>query len=132
MKSRWLVMLALAAASGAASADWTLVGSTDGRGGVDHYFDRATISKSGNTVTQWVLEDHKVAQSFAGKTFLSAKFQEEYDCKDNQRRTLQSMLYSGQKATGSMVQAGPKPRPWRPVTAGTVGETMWKLACGKK
>jgi hypothetical protein len=57
------------------------------------------------------MEDHTVAQMFSGKTFLSSKLQQEYDCKDNQRRTLQSSLYSGQKTGGSMAQAGPKPGP---------------------
>jgi len=78
------------------------------------------------------MEDHKVAQTFSGKTFLSSKLQHEYACKDSQRRTLQSSLYSGQKTGESMVQAGTKPGPWRPISAGSVGEAMWKISCGKK
>ncbi len=132
MTQRWFAGLMLALASGGATAEWTLVGSTEGKGGVDYYIDRATLSKTGNTVQLWMMEDYKVAQTFSGKTFLSAKLQHEYDCKDSQRRTLQSSLYSGWKGGGTVVLFGTNPAPWRPVSAGTVGETLWKMACGKK
>jgi hypothetical protein len=127
---RFAMGVALAVISSNALADWTLVGSTEG--GADIYVDRATISKSTHIAKLWLLEDRKEAQTFSGKTFLSAKLQYEYDCKDNQRRVLQSSLYSGQKAGGSLVQSGSKPGPWRPIAAGRVSETMWKIACGKK
>ncbi len=127
---RFVVMMLLAASSEIAVAAWTLVGTTES--GTDIYVEHATISKSGNRVNLWMLEDRKVAETFAGKTFVSAKLQYEYDCKDNQRRVLQSSLYSGQKAGGSNVQTGTKPGSWRPISARRVSETMWKLACGKK
>ena len=127
---RFVVMLMLAVSSGIAVADWTIVGSTES--GTDIYVDHATISKSGNTVKLWMLEDRKVSETFAGKTFRSAKLQYEYDCKDNQRRVLQSSLYSGQKAGGVNVQTGTKVGPWRPNSAGRISETIWKIACGKK
>ena len=127
---RCIAIMLLAALSGVAVADWKIVGTTES--GTDIYVDHATITKSGNTVTLWMLEDRKKAETFAGKTFLSAKLQYEYDCKDNQRRVLQSSLYSGQKAGGNNVQTGTKTGSWRPISAGTVSEMMWKLACGKK
>lgn len=127
---RFVVMMALAVASGVALADWTKVATTESD--TDIYVDRATISKSGDLAKMWILEDRKVADTFSGKSFLSAKLQYEYDCKDNQRRVLQSSLYSGQKAGGSNVQSSTKPGPWRPITKGRVNEAMWKIACGKK
>ena len=127
---RFVVMMALAVASGVAVADWTKVATTESE--TDIYVDHASISKSGNLAKMWILEDRKVADTFSGKTFLSAKLQYEYDCKDNQRRVLQSSLYSGQKAGGSTVQTGTKPGPWLPITQGRVNETMWKIACGRK
>lgn len=127
---RFLVMMLLAATSWNALADWTRVASTESD--TDIYVDHATISRSGNTAKMWILEDRKVADKFAGKTFLSAKLQYEYDCKDNQRRVLQSSLYSGQKTAGSIVQTSTKSGPWRPISAGRISEAMWKIACGKK
>jgi hypothetical protein len=127
---RFVVIMLLAALSGIAVADWTKVASTESD--TDIYVDHATISRSGTTAKMWILEDRKVAETFAGKTFLSAKLQYEYDCKENQRRVLQSSLYSGQKAGGNNVQTGTKVGPWRPISAGRISEAMWKIACGKK
>ena len=127
---RFVTMMVLAVASGVALADWTIVGTTESK--TDLYVDRATISKSGNFAKMWIMEDRKVADTFSGKTFLSAKLHYEYDCKDNQRRVLQSSLYSGQKAGGSNVQTGTKAGPWRPISSGRVSETMWKIACGRQ
>ena len=127
---RFVVMMVLAVASGVAVADWTKVATTESD--TDIYVDRATITKSGHLARMWILEDRKAAETFSGKTFLSAKLYYEYDCKDNQRRVLQSSLYSGQKAGGTNVQTGTKAGPWRPISSGRVSETMWKIACGKK
>lgn len=127
---RFVVLMVLAVGSGVAVADWTKVATTESD--TDIYVDHATITKSGHLARIWILEDRKVADTFAGKTFLSAKLHYEYDCKDNQRRVLQSSLYSGQRAGGSNVQTGTKVGPWRPISPGRVSETMWKIACGKK
>jgi len=123
-------MMILAAFSGIAQADWTKVLTTESD--TDVYVDYKSISKSGSNVKMWILEDRKAAGNFAGKTFMSAKLEYEYDCKDKQRRVLQSSLYTGQKAGGSNVHNGVKPGPWRPITEGRVNEELWKIACGKK
>ena len=131
MKIQSMAILMMVAA-GSNAAEWSPLGSTDGRGGTDIYVDRASLSKSGNAVQLWMMEDHKVAQTFSGKTFLSARLQHEYDCRENQRRVLQSALHAGRKGTGDVVYTSAKPGPWRPISAGTVAETMWKMACERK
>ena len=130
MKLRWIALWLLATASGGASAAWSLLGTTEG--GADLYIDRATSSKSGHLVKVWVMEDYKGPRTFSGKTFQSAKLQHEYDCKDRQRRTVQSTLHSAQKGNGTVVHTGSTPTAWRPITPDTVAETMWKVACGKR
>jgi hypothetical protein len=70
---RFVVMMALAVASVIALADWTKIATTESE--TDIYVDHASISKSGNLATMWILEDRKVADTFSGKTFLSAKLQ---------------------------------------------------------
>lgn len=127
---RFFAMIFLAALSMTAAADWTKVLTTES--GTDIYVDHATISKSGSNRQMWILEDRKAADTFSGKTFLSAKLQYEYDCKGKQRRVLQSSLYSGQKAGGTNVQSSTKTGPWRAITEGRVNEALWKIACGKK
>lgn len=127
---RFVVMMVFVFASGVVAADWKRVGTTESD--TDFYVDHATISRSGHLAKMWILEDRKAAGTFAGKTFQSAKLHYEYDCKDNQRRVLQSSLYSGQKGGGTNVQTGTKAGPWRPISPGRVSETMWKIACGRK
>ena len=127
---RFLAIVMLAALSNFAHANWTKVLTTESD--TDIYVDHKTVSKSGTNVKMWIMEDRKSAGSFAGKTFMSAKLEYEYDCKDRQRRVLQSSLYSGQKAGGNNVQTGTKTGPWRPITEGRVNEALWKIACSKK
>jgi len=131
MKIQWLAFWLLATASGGVAAAWSVLGNTEG--GADIYIDRATLSRSGHTVKVWIMEDYKGGpRTFSGKTFQSAKLQHEYDCKDPQRRTLQSTLHSAAKGNGTVVHTGSQPTAWRPINAGTVAETLWKMACGKK
>ena len=123
-------MMVLVALSGFAQADWTKVMTSESD--TDYYADYKSITKSGSNVKMSILEDRKAAGNFTGKTFMSAKMEYEYDCKDRQRRVLQSSLYTGQKAGGSNVHNGLKPGPWRPITEGRVNEGLWKIAYGKK
>ena len=127
---RLIMLLLLAISSGIAVAEWTITGTTESV--TDIYVDRATISRSGNLAQLWILQDRKMAGSFSGKAFLSAKLHYEYGCKDNKRRVLQSTLYSGQKASGSNLKSFAKPGSWRPISEGRVSETMWKIVFSKK
>ena len=125
-----LLAIFLSTATPEAAAEWSHLGTSEG--GAEIYVDRATFRKSGNTVSLWMMEDYKSARTFSGKTFLSARLQHEYDCKDRTRRTLQSSLYSANKGAGSTVLTSSKASDWRPVSAATVAETLWNMACAKK
>lgn len=129
---QWGLMLAgtWLVAGGATAAEWKHLGTSES--GAEIYVDRATFKKSGNAVSLWMLEDYKTSRTFSGKTFLSARLQHEYDCKDRTRRMLQSSLHSGNKGAGTVVLTSAKVTDWRPVSAATVAETVWKMACGKK
>jgi hypothetical protein len=130
-KQSWLLVpAALLLAAGEAAAAWTHLGTSEG--GAEIYVDRATFRKSGNTVSLWMMEDYKSPRTFSGKTFLSARLQHDYDCKDRKRRTLQSSLYSANKGNGTVVLSSTKASDWRPIAAASVAETLWKMACGKK
>ena len=127
---RLLAIILFVAASNA-WADWTLLGTVESRGGVEYYFDESTIAKSGDRVSLWMMEDHKVAQPYSGKTFLSQKVQHEFDCANNRRRTVQSAIYSQRKAEGDALKEFPNPNSWRPIAPGTIGAAILKIACGQ-
>ena len=84
MTKRLLMGLMLLVTAGAACAEWTRVGySGDGADEFIIYVDRATIRRNGNFVKMWGLQDFKTMQKdAAGKSYLSSKGQEVYDCKE--------------------------------------------------
>jgi len=129
MMKKLLMGLMLLVTAGAASAEWTIAGGNDQ---FVQYVDRATIRRNGNLVKMWVLSDLKTVQTDAGDSYLSSKAQQEYDCKEEKSRTLAFTWLSGQMGNGKVVYANSDPRKWSPIQPGSVRETQWKIACGKK
>ena len=114
-----------------AAAAWIQVSGNDV---VIIYADRATIRKSGNSVKMWVMDDFKDSRvSSTGKQYLSSKSLNEYDCKNEQRRTLFFTWHSGQMGNGNIVYSDDGVASnWRPVAPGSAGATLWGIACGKQ
>ena len=126
---RLLLGLMLLVTATAASAEWTAVGENED---ITLYVDRATIRRSGNFVKMWSLFDSKKAEVFAGKVFLSRRTQDEYDCKEERRRFLAFTTFSGQMLSGAVNYNDSDTEKWVPVAPGSIGETQWKIACGKE
>ena len=125
-----LMGLMLLVTAGAASAEWTY----GVRSEISiQYVDRATIRRNGNFVKMWDLMDYKTVQKGpAGVSFLSAKQQTEYDCKEEKERMLAFLWFDGQMANGKVVYSNSDTDKWSPISPGSVAETLWKIACGKK
>ena len=135
MMKRLLLGLMLLVTATAASAEWTIAGET--RGGTDDYIqyvDRATIRRNGDLVKMWGLTDFKTVQKAAGgESYLSGKTQWEFDCKDEKVRSLAFTWFGGQMGSGKVVYADGDVRgKWQPIEPGSVGETQWKIACGRE
>ena len=114
----------------AASAEWT---QSDGNDRLIQYVDRATIRKSGNLVKMWNLRNYKTVRTLAGYSILSSKEQSEYDCKEEKSRLLAVIWFDGQMGNGKVVVSNGNVRgEWSPIEPGSVGETKWKIACGKQ
>ena len=124
---RLLMGLMLLVTAGAASAEWTIAGGNDE---FVQYVDRATIRRNGNLVKMWDLMDNKTVQTDAGDSHLSSKAQQEYDCKEEKSRTLAFTWFGGQMGSGKVVFSNSDPGKWRPIEPGSIGETLWKIACG--
>jgi len=99
---------------------------------VSTYIDPATIHKAGNMVKLWTLTDRKTARTIAGVVHLSMKLQEEYDCKEKQSRSLAASFHSKNMGKGKVVYSDSVTSEWEPVSYGSAGEILWKIACGKK
>jgi hypothetical protein len=121
-----ILMLLLIVISNSAMAAWSKVTVNEE---ATIYADTSTMSKNGNTVKMWDIADFK--KKAADSNYLSLKSQQEYDCKAKQKRTLAYSTFSGNMASGKLVNSNNFVRPWSPVHAGSIVAALWATACGK-
>jgi len=126
-----ILMMLLAVVSSSAAAGWGVVGKNDGG---TAYADPATIRKAGNIVTMWTLLDFKTAnvEAESGNRYMSAKSQNEYDCKEKRTRRLVVSYHSGNMGDGRAVHSNSESGKWVPVPPDSGFELLWKSACGKR
>ena len=133
---RLLLGLTLLVTATAASAEWTPVGAAN-VGGDDQliiYIDRATIRRNGNFVKLWDLADYKTVRTSpsTGVSYFSDKGQREYDCKEEKTRLLAFTWFDGKMGSGKVVHnTSETSMKWSPIQQGSIGEALWKIACGK-
>jgi len=121
----------MAIACSDAMADWIKVGNS---GNQTTYVALPLTEKTDSIVKMWGLVDLKdTKKEEAGKSFLSAKTLQEYDCQTLQVRKITLTFYSENMGAGDAVHTYMDAEKWKwtPVAAGTLIETMWKMACGK-
>ena len=125
MKKLVLVLM-LTVISNSAIAKWVEAGR-----GEDSiiYYDSATIRKSGGKAIIWSLHDYKTARGQIEYT--SVTMESEYDCINKQSRRLFISFYQKNMGSGTTIRKDIEPRNWIPITAGTMKEAMWTIACQK-
>jgi len=113
-----------------AHADWVEIGKNES----GTFFVHAdSIEKTGEMVKMWYLIDFKKNQvDSSTRSFRSTKDQSEYDCKEQRTRTLFYNNYADQMGTGKIIFTMKDPFKWRSAVAGSISETLLKIACGKK
>ena len=124
-----ILMMLLAVVSSSAMAEWVEVSGDEG-GTFSVYANPATIRWTDHKVKMWDLYDYKTAKELAGKTFMSVESQSEYDCKEKQQRILYTTTHSENMGRGEVVSASIKPHDWEPNRPNSVGEALWRIACG--
>jgi hypothetical protein len=127
-----VLFVVLAISSNCLKAEWVKLSAKDN---LTTYVDPTTISKVDNIVKMWGLVDLKESKKEElGKSFLSAKGLQEYDCKDEKIRKITLSFYSGNMGAGEIIHTYDDTDKWKwtPVAHGTISETMWKTACDKK
>lgn len=125
-KISWLIFSLLFA--NYASAAWQIVRET--KEGI-YYIDPDSIEKNGEQVKAISFKDFHQMQNRADKSFLSAKFKNEYDCKKNQFRQLEMMLYPENMANGELLLAEKEPQNWIAPQTGSIEELLLRTACKK-
>ena len=117
---------------GPAYAEWVAVISSESAGGYTVYVDPDTIRHEGDEVEMWELYDYKIRGTREGYSFMSFKKRNEYGCAEERLRTLAVLHYSGSMGSGMLVSSNSDKGKWKRVPRGSVGEALWKVACGKQ
>ena len=130
-----LVLLVLSCSVGLAQAEWTKVMTGLDAGGYTLYFEPTSlrIDKKIGMVKMWLLYDFKTAQKDEKDdrvSYLSLRFERQYDCKQERARTLAQSLFDGNMARGKEISNDSTERPWEPVAPGSIGQSLWVMACG--
>ncbi len=127
-----ILMLLLAFASSNASAQfakWTVI---DRRETFSIYADTASVRRSGNIVQMWDMSDAAPGKVLGGvKQSASSKMEREYDCGKQQLRMLYVSWHSGHMGEGEIIGSDSNPGVWQMALLGTIGERLWKIACGE-
>ena len=126
-----LILTLLFLISSPAYADWVAVGGKL-EAGMGAYADSATMRREGDLVKMEVLFDFKTIQTNASVSYLSAKAQMEYDCAEQRFRGFTVMYFSGNMGSGKLLDHSSGKGKWLPVSPGSLDQTLWKVACGKK
>jgi hypothetical protein len=129
--TRLLLIILLFLSSAPAYAEWVKVSDSD-ESGKTVYVDPATIRRNSNLVMMWQFSDYKTVQTVGGIRFLTAKEQWEFDCAEERSRVLALKEFSGNMGSGTMVYSNTEVGKWQPVAPSSIGQLLWKFACGKK
>jgi hypothetical protein len=94
--------------------------------------DPDTIQRRGDLVELWVLYDSKITQAGLGGPLRSTKAQDEFNCEAGLSRVIAVTDYSGNEGSGKVVYSNLDEQKWEPVVPGSLGLTLWKVACNKQ
>ena len=127
--SKLILMMLLSVVSGSAFSEWFHV-ATSHDDNVSVYADAATIRKNNNLVKMWHLYDFKkMANGKIGEIY-SLRGQSVFDCKDEATRLVTSTAFSDNFAKGKILSNNDNNLDWSPIAPGSMGEYLWKFACG--
>jgi hypothetical protein len=129
----WFLITLLLLSSGPAFAEWVEVADSN-QEGMTTYVDLDSIRRKGDLAKMWQLFDFKNVQiSKMGRSFLSMRAQIEYDCLEEQSRSLALTVFTDNMGKGGVVPSTRiKESEWEPVAPASMAQRLWKVACGKE
>lgn len=127
---RLALTLVLATMSNAVLAEWVEIEKFDD--GMRVYVDKATVRRSGNTAEVSHLVRWGEAQLETGKSaYLSTIVRTAYNCADKGEKYLASISYTGAMGNGDRVISDENEAPeWYSISASSMEDKLWKIACG--
>jgi hypothetical protein len=128
---RLILIMLLVLSCGPAYAEWIEV-SANKVAGVIAYADPDTIRRKGDLVKMSSLFDLQTTQTGRANPYLSIKAQQAYDCSQDRSRALAYSKFAGNMGHGTEVYSASVEQTWKSVAPMSVGQELWKVACGKK
>ena len=110
-------------------AEWILIDRNDK---AKVYVDSDIISRNGDVIRVWVLDDLKTAHTRGFNSFLSTRAQEEHDCAKERFRLVAIEQFAGNMGAGNSIYKKSGESAWAPIPRGTMAQSVWKFVCGKK
>ena len=132
-----VLVLLLLMVSTSVFSEWTAV-SVSSDNNRTNYVDVGTIKKKGNKVKMWTMYDYKTVKMIDKNEkqtvrYLSMVNYDEYDCEEETWKMLDLYLYSGNMGDGEVVGSSTNIKDEaKSVIPGSITETLFKIACGKK
>ena len=115
-------------ACGTVRAEWLLLGVEEGI--YSAYGDPDTISRVDGTVRMQGLYDFPNGDFTPdGRAVQSTRAMREYDCDARRVRLLGHVDHAGHMSAGAAVGIGVEPGRWESVTAASMDERFWDMAC---
>ena len=110
--------------SASVRAEWTEVVETANS---TYYFDISTVKKNGNFRKVWVMTSMKIP---APNGAMSRRVLEEFDCKEEQSRSLSLEEFREDKLRGELIgRLGSNPEGWIPIAPNTANRSMLEAIC---
>lgn len=123
-----MMMVVMTVISTFALAQWISVGQ-DNKKRV--FTDLTTVHRAGNTFKIWSMSDFKEEQEIGGERFLSQKIRHAANCEEQQMTPFAMTAFRGHMGNGTVVFSdNAVPVRWVPVSPGSFGEILLKIACG--
>jgi len=115
-----------------ARAEWRPISHAAGSGGFTIYVDPAAVHRQGDFVKMLVLYDFRFVQAINGKSYLSATWQQQFDCAQHRSRHLSYKYHSDNMGNGKVMLAGDdESNEWSPVAPKSAAAILWNIGCSK-
>lgn len=109
-----------------AQAEWRTVDSAARQGKI-HYFDPETLQKNGQFRRIWILSVYDEKQKGG---YHAAKSLYEFNCPDNEARSITMLLYPDKKAAGAVIGAHHKEsRNWFGFAPNSIFQSISEIIC---
>ncbi|HSL02115.1 MAG TPA: surface-adhesin E family protein [Nitrospiraceae bacterium] len=128
----WSLVVFFFLSSVSAHAEWRPIHYAEGAGGFVIYVDPTTVRRTGDLVKVLVLYDFKFVQAFKAKSYLSATWQQQFNCAEHRSRQLAYTYYSNNMGHGNAVLTGDdEGNKWSLVAPRSAAAILWSIVCDK-